>query len=966
MRPAWRLAIKSASGRRSRSALLVATVALSAALITAVSCAMASLDYAIRQNVVAMVGLGDGQITGASASQTISARLLDTVRSWPEVEFAAGQLQEGVTLELKRPWWGEIPKSGSAAVAAASDADAGADAGASSGPNQDTDATSTRENAAVVAAMGPFERKTRTLRAAGTMLGIVPAEEVAIRPRTLVQGRWPERAGEIALDEMYAGRLSRDSSPGSLLSQVSRVGRGKGMRETIGERPLLMPGTVENSAEVAQHNRSWDLQPGDTVSLVRLFRQPIEFRVVGIVEQPPLGGKSQAYVVREQVAEIFGIENRLSSVDYVLKNGVDDEKFVRERKGSLPRGAAMKSASERTSALEQNLAGNQIGYAVISAMAFFGASFIIMTGLSTGVTERQRELAILRSIGSTRWQIAESQIAMGVMIGVIGAVIGLPIGIAIAAMVVGNFEAEIPTGLHISPFLTAWAGVGSVLAGVIGSLIPAWMAARTSPLESLAARSKVATRGGILLASITGLVLAGTHLGVIYAPLAVDVVFWLFVLIGIPALIAGYFLLAVPVVRAVSVVVGPVIALLLMIPPSIAKGSIKGSPYRFGFTAGAMSFGLAIMVGIWTQGNAILRDWLDKLKFPEAFVVGLNIGPEGQQALRQLPFVEKTCAISLHPVETEAFGIDGVATYTSTFIGFEPQPFFEMTNLVWDEGDPASALAKLEAGGAILVAREFRAAKGLGVGDRFTCTSQDKTAEFEIAGVVHSPGLELISQFFTIGQDYTQQSVHAVFGSRKDLVESFGVDAVQMIQVGLVPEGDPRAVDDDVAVATMRKELSGAGIYDAGSARKVMKDVRSFVERTLLVSSSIAIFAMAVASLGVANIIAAGIAARRFEFGVLRSVGAGRWLVARIVLAEVLVIAIAAAILGTVCGLQGATADQRLQEIVVGLDLNVVPPWKAIAAGWALVVLVSIAAAGPSLVGLIRTRPRELLASMKG
>jgi hypothetical protein len=53
------------------------------------------------------------------------------------------------------------------------------------------------------------------------------------------------------------------------------------------------------------------------------------------------------------------------------------------------------------------------------------------------------------------------------------------------------------------------------------------------------------------------------------------------------------------------------------------------------------------------RANAILRDWIDKLQFPEAFVVGLNIAPEAQQA-RQLPFVEKTCAISLHPVETEA------------------------------------------------------------------------------------------------------------------------------------------------------------------------------------------------------------------------------------------------------------------------------------------------------------------------
>ena len=59
MRPAWRLGINSLSGRRSRSLLLIAAVALSAALITAVSCAMASLNRGVRMRVESTIGAAD-------------------------------------------------------------------------------------------------------------------------------------------------------------------------------------------------------------------------------------------------------------------------------------------------------------------------------------------------------------------------------------------------------------------------------------------------------------------------------------------------------------------------------------------------------------------------------------------------------------------------------------------------------------------------------------------------------------------------------------------------------------------------------------------------------------------------------------------------------------------------------------------------------------------------------------------
>ncbi len=931
MRPAWRLAISTASSRPSRTSLLAATVALSAALIAAVSCAISSLDFAVEQNVVATVGRADLKISPASSGQFLSRRLIDVVRSWPQVQSAAWHLKTSITLDHARPWWGTFP-------------------GAVPPPGLDPD----------------LAKSPRTLSATGIVLGVAPDEELSVRPRQLVEGRWPEKPGEIALDEMLAGRLSRDAQPGSVLSQVSRVGRGQGVRDLIGPRPTAEP-TLADSAQHAQSlNRAFDLRVGDQVRWLRLLRRPVTFTVVGIVAQPPLGGRSQAYILRDELASLIDQPDSLSGIDIIVNPGVDLPALAAQRAADLPRGALLQTSDKITSGLQQNLAGNRIGFAVISTMAFLAASFIIMTGLSTAVTERQRELAILRCVGGTRLQIAQAQLLLGALIGLAGTILGLPLGIALAAAVVGHFEAEIPTGLRLAPGMLAWAGIGSTLSGVAGALIPAWMASRTSPLEALSVRGRAPRASRVWLVGLIGLALAAVHLSAVYLPLPFEVIFWLYAAVSVPSLITGYFLLGAPAVVLTARALGPLISILLRVPRGVVVGSIKASPYRYGFTAGAMSFGLALMVGIWTQGNAVLRDWIDRLQFPEAFVVGLNIPPQAQETLNSLPFVRRTCAITLFPVETDVFGIKGVAKYTSTFVAFEPAPFFDMTSLVWVQGDPATAKSRLERGGAVLVAKEFKAAKGLGVGDTLHCRSGDRVADFEIVGVVNSPGLEIVSQFFTIGQDYTEQSLNAVFGSRADLKDKFGSDAIQMIQIGLVPEDDHRSVDDDDAVKTIRRELAGAGIYDAGSARRILKDIRGFVQRTLLISSSIAVFALVVASLGVANIIAAGISARRFEFGVLRALGAGRWLVARIVLAEVLIVALTACAVGVICGLQGSIAGQRMQMLFVGMELKVVPPWDAIAAGCALVILVCLSAAAPSLIGLGKSRPRELLAAVQG
>jgi putative ABC transport system permease protein len=409
-------------------------------------------------------------------------------------------------------------------------------------------------------------------------------------------------------------------------------------------------------------------------------------------------------------------------------------------------------------------------------------------------------------------------------------------------------------------------------------------------------------------------------------------------------------------------VVAAPLSALLRLPPHMLRRSVQATPFRFGFTAGAMMAGLALMVGIWTEGGAFLRDWLGKMEFPDAFVSGLILPQEAQDKVDALTeYVDGSVALSVIPVETDAFGVRALQRYQTNFIAFEPRRFFEMMDVTWVQGDEATATAALERGNAVIVAREFLTAQGLGMGDRFTCRFEGVEHEFEIVGVVTSPGLELISRFFNIGEEFTAQAVHAVFGSREDSREKFGVDAIRVIAIDLRD-----GVSDAEAIAALRRELFPYGIADAGSGRAMKHDIVRFVEGTLLVFSGIAVMAMLVACFGVANLVVAGIELRRFEFGVLRAVGAQSGLLVRLVLGEAAIIALTASILGTVMGIQAAYASTRLQALLFGILLELKPPPLPILAGWGFVFALTLAAATPPVRRLARRHPRELLAAMRG
>ncbi|MHC4977165.1 MAG: FtsX-like permease family protein, partial [Planctomycetota bacterium] len=824
------------------------------ALITAISCAMASVSGSLTEQVGATLGSADVRLRDIGG-QRFDISLIDQVSQW-----------EGVAVVVPR----------------------------AEGP---------------VPLVGADRRTTKT--AFGK--GIVPELEFQLRRMPLDRGKPIQFDSHIVLDPPLAEQLG--------------VGVGDFVR-------------------------------------VAIFGEPWELEVVGITRPKPFEmqfTRPEVWVTARTLGRMTPGRDKPIRLDISLEDGVDAASFVARYTGEIESNFVLEPTERITSGLGSTVRANQIGMLIWSVLSLIASACIILTGLTTSVAERQRELAIVRCLGGTRGSIAQAQLILGGLIGARGAIVGIPLGVGLAWIASVIYAEHLPSGLVLPPGWLIGAFVGGILCGVLGATWPAWMASRTTPMQAVRSRSRATSTMSVLAISAAGLACVLVQPILMSATDNGQFAYWSYVSVGAPLMFIGYFLLGVPTVVIVSRVIAPLLARVLRLPGALLRESLNAQPIRHGLTAGSLMAGLGLMIAIWTNGSSLLNDWIGAIRFPDAFVHGFRgLDEESREEIASLPFVEDTCAVTIQRLDTEAFGVRAIRALKTMYIGFEVEPFFRMTKVDWVQGDPETARARLLAGGAILVAREFMVAHDLGVGDEFPITHNGVTTPFEIVGVIASPGLDLVSKYFDIGQEYRDQSLHAVFGSRRDLRSVFNNNAVHFIQMDLDDQ-----IGDEEALTQIRSKLAGT-LLSAGSGREIKQKIDSIGRSTLQVISSIALLAMVLSCFGVGNVVIASIEARQFELGVLRAIGSTGSMLGRLISAEVLLIAISAGVLGTLMGLQASLAGNVLYRELVGLDLSFSPPALPVAMGWLMMIGLAMLAGAPAAFVVARRRPRVLLASSTG
>ncbi|WP_436346278.1 ABC transporter permease [Natronorubrum sp. FCH18a] len=117
----------------------------------------------------------------------------------------------------------------------------------------------------------------------------------------------------------------------------------------------------------------------------------------------------------------------------------------------------------------------------IAAISLLVGSIGIANIMLVSVTERTREIGIMKAVGAQNREVLGLFLAESVILGIVGAILGTLLGLA--AGYLGAWYIDLPL-VYPYEYVALAIAVG-VLVGIAAGLYPAWRAARTDPIDAL-------------------------------------------------------------------------------------------------------------------------------------------------------------------------------------------------------------------------------------------------------------------------------------------------------------------------------------------------------------------------------------------------------------------------------------------------------------------------------------------------
>ncbi len=287
--------------------------------------------------------------------------------------------------------------------------------------------------------------------------------------------------------------------PNVLPDPVTILGVDPVLEARVRELPLVagagLPGPDAFAVLVTQRLAAEDaLTLGCDVEFQAGAGGPVSLEVVGIVEGdgPFVGSSGRTVIVPLRTAQRLLGEDGVSRVDIVVGEGATPLEVTQALEVALTSEPyVLSSPAELAASLRVSTADFRSTTALIAAVALFVGAFLIFNTLSMTVTERIRELGLLRAAGATSRQVGGFVMVQAVVLGIGGSIVGLGVGVVLAELM-GLYVrsiASIPferAGLQVTSALLAIAiGLFITLAA---SVEPARRAGSISPVEALKAR----------------------------------------------------------------------------------------------------------------------------------------------------------------------------------------------------------------------------------------------------------------------------------------------------------------------------------------------------------------------------------------------------------------------------------------------------------------------------------------------
>jgi len=565
-------------------------------------------------------------------------------------------------------------------------------------------------------------------------------------------------------------------------------------------------------------------------------------------------------------------------------NGLSETQLTARIAKVLPPDAEALTGSEITAEAQNDMKEGLNFFStfllVFAAIGLVVACFTIYNTFQIIVTQRIREMALLRAIGATTRQVLHTQLLEAVFVGLLASLLGLVAGIGLAGglkSMLAAFGIDIPAGGTVLTTRTAVVALVVGMVVTVGSAVfPSRRASRVPPLAAIRDVT-VDQRGQSRRRLLTGGVLTTIGVGGFVAGLAGSGILW----VGVGALLTfvGVFVLAPLIAGPVSRVIGAPLPRLSGITGSLAMENAVRNPKRTARTGGALMVGVALVAAI-TVIAASVKDWTRDIfaeQFSGDFVVATDtfgfggLSPNLAAELNKLPEVDVAAGIRVGAAKDMSGGGGDTG-----YVAVDPAT----AGRVFDLGMLEGSIEALTVDG-ILVDDGQAADRHLAVGD---------TLEFGfLNGTTHRLTVEGI---------YTKDDLAGPFVVSHALHEQSGADQFDFS----VYVAKTKGVSDAAAGAAIARIADAYPNADLQSRSEYIESQASAIDPIVNLMFGLLGLAVIIALLSIANSMALSIYERTRELGLLRAVGMTRRQTRRLVRLETVLVALLGTGLGLVLG----------------------------------------------------------------
>jgi lipoprotein-releasing system permease protein len=369
----------------------------------------------------------------------------------------------------------------------------------------------------VMSVMNGFEKEVRArilgaaahIQILGGDAGLANWEAVAERARKHpeVVGAAPfiQAQGLLSTGSSVRGVFVRGILP-ELEAQVAEFGQ----HMVSGNLAALRPGEFGLVIGIGVA-RALSLHVGDRVTLISpqgqvtpagLMPRLKQFTVVGVFSVDHNEFDSALALARMEDAQVlYRMEGAASGVRIKVRDVDGAPRIGRELAREVPREAFVTDWTQQNVNYFRAIQIEKRMMFIILTLIIAVAAFNLVSTLVMAVTDKQPDIAILRTLGASPRSIMGIFMVQGVIVGLIGTLIGVVTGIFTALNIdvvvpaierVFNFQilsrevyyiTELPSDLHWRDVI--WVATVSLALSLVATLYPSWRASRVNPAEAL-------------------------------------------------------------------------------------------------------------------------------------------------------------------------------------------------------------------------------------------------------------------------------------------------------------------------------------------------------------------------------------------------------------------------------------------------------------------------------------------------